>query len=170
MIVFSGPWLPSLHSLSGSTWSPVIWFVCVCLSAVPPPTSPTPRPIPTLPPEQKVVATVISKTASTILIICVTICLIIFLALRIFTPDRIIQMNMEIALVLAHSMLMFPTSFIEMPVSLLPVLPLPLSPFPSSFYISISSLSSLPVNLSAISSSSFLSLLPTSLSSPLPSH
>lgn len=117
------------------------------------------------------VATVISKTASTILIICVTICLIIFLALRIFTPDRIIQMNMEIALVLAHSMLMFPTSFIEMPVSLLPVLlPLPLSPFPSSLYTSISSLSSLPVNLSAISSSSFLSLLPTSLSSPLPSH
>ncbi|XP_045113461.1 adhesion G-protein coupled receptor D1-like [Portunus trituberculatus] len=81
----------------------------------PPPPSPTPRPIPTLPAEQKVVATVISKSASTILIICVSICLIIFLVLRIFTPDRVIQMNMEIALVLAHIMLMFPPSFTEIP-------------------------------------------------------
>ncbi|XP_050722164.1 adhesion G-protein coupled receptor D1-like [Eriocheir sinensis] len=100
--------------------------VCVCTMSyimneaktaciLPPPTSPTPRPIPTLPPAQKVVATVISKTASTIIIICVSICLIIFLVLRIFTEDRIIQMNMEISLVLAHAMLMFPTSFTETP-------------------------------------------------------
>ncbi|XP_071515240.1 putative adhesion G protein-coupled receptor E4P [Panulirus ornatus] len=81
----------------------------------PPPTKPTPRPIPTLPPEQKVVATVISKTASTVLIVCVSICLGIFLFLRIFTPDRVIQMNMEIALLLAHCMLMFPASITETP-------------------------------------------------------
>ncbi|XP_063598335.1 adhesion G-protein coupled receptor D1-like [Penaeus indicus] len=74
----------------------------------PPPTTPTPRPIPTLPAEQKVVATVISKSASTIIIIFLTITLILFFLMRIFTPDRVIQMNMEIALLLAHAILMFP--------------------------------------------------------------
>ncbi|KAG7154006.1 adhesion G-protein coupled receptor D1-like [Homarus americanus] len=81
----------------------------------PPPTTPTPRPIPTLPPAQKVVATVISKTASTVIIICVSICLCIFFVLRIFTPDRVIQMNMEIALLMAHIMLIFPSSITEQP-------------------------------------------------------
>ncbi|CAL4061987.1 unnamed protein product, partial [Meganyctiphanes norvegica] len=76
----------------------------------PPPTTPTPRPIPTLPEEQKTVATVISKTASTILIIFVSITLILFLILRIFSIDRVIQMNMEIALLSAHLFLMFPAS------------------------------------------------------------
>lgn len=75
----------------------------------PPPTTPTPRPIPTLPPEQKVVATVISKSASTLIIIMVSITLALFFLLRIFTIDRIIQMNMEIALLCAHIMLMFPS-------------------------------------------------------------
>ncbi|KAK4300095.1 hypothetical protein Pmani_027686 [Petrolisthes manimaculis] len=99
-------------------------YTCVCTmgyemtpdnkSCVSPmPTEPTPRPIPTLAPEQKVVATVISKTASTVLIICVSICLVIFILLRIFTIDRVIQMNMEIALLLAHVFLMFPPSITE---------------------------------------------------------
>ncbi|KAK3861111.1 hypothetical protein Pcinc_032891 [Petrolisthes cinctipes] len=79
----------------------------------PPPAKPTPRPIPTLAPEEKVVATVISKTASTVLIICVSICLVIFIVLRIFTIDRVIQMNMEIALLLAHVFLMFPSTITE---------------------------------------------------------
>nr|XP_045582766.1 adhesion G-protein coupled receptor D1-like [Procambarus clarkii] len=74
----------------------------------PPPTTPTPRPIPTMAPAQKVVAAVISKSASTVIVICVSICLCIFFVLRIFTPDRIIQMNMEIALLLAHILLLFP--------------------------------------------------------------
>ncbi|KAK7081539.1 hypothetical protein SK128_018351 [Halocaridina rubra] len=79
----------------------------------PPPTTPTARPIPTLPPEQKVVATVISKTASTLIIIMVSITLALFFILRVFTPDRIIQMNMEIALLCAHIMLMFPAEVTE---------------------------------------------------------
>ncbi|XP_068212021.1 adhesion G-protein coupled receptor D1-like [Palaemon carinicauda] len=74
----------------------------------PPPTTPTPRPIPTLAPEQKVVATVISKSASTLIIIMVTITLALFLFLKVFTTDRVIQMNMEIALLLAHIMLILP--------------------------------------------------------------
>ncbi|XP_068212022.1 adhesion G-protein coupled receptor D1-like [Palaemon carinicauda] len=81
----------------------------------PPPTTPTPRPIPTLPPAQKVVATVISKSASTIIIIMVSLTLALFLFLRVFTPDRVIQMNMEIALLCAHIMLMFPVSITEIP-------------------------------------------------------
>ncbi|XP_076034804.1 putative adhesion G protein-coupled receptor E4P [Oratosquilla oratoria] len=81
----------------------------------PPPELPTPRPIPTLPPEQKVVATVISKTASTVIIIFVSITLCLFLFLRIFTPDRVIQMNMEIALLMAHIFLVFPVETVEYP-------------------------------------------------------
>ena len=36
--------------------------------------------------------------------------LLLFFMLRIFTPDRVIQMNMEISLLMAHVMLMFPFS------------------------------------------------------------
>ncbi|KAF2363264.1 GPCR family 2 secretin-like [Trinorchestia longiramus] len=81
---------------------------------MPPPTPPTPRPIPTLAPAQKIVATAMSKTASTVLIVCVSITLIFFIVLRVFTPDRIIQMNMEIALLAAHCFLLFPSSTTEM--------------------------------------------------------
>lgn len=83
----------------------------------PPPIPPTKRPIPTLAPVQRVIATVVSKTASTILIIFVSITLITFLLLRVFTPDRVIQMNMEIALLCAHIFLMFPPTTYENPVS-----------------------------------------------------
>ncbi|XP_064091063.1 adhesion G-protein coupled receptor D1-like [Macrobrachium nipponense] len=76
---------------------------------------PPPGQVTDLPPAQKVVATVISKTASTIIIVMVSITLALFLILRIFTPDRIIQMNMEIALLCAHVMLMFPTSIVNYP-------------------------------------------------------
>ncbi|XP_053628486.2 putative adhesion G protein-coupled receptor E4P [Cherax quadricarinatus] len=82
----------------------------------PPPSTPTPRPIPTMPPAQKVVATVISKSASTVIIICLSICLCIFFVFRIFTPDRVIQMNMEIALLLAHCILMSPSSITQKPI------------------------------------------------------
>ncbi|XP_064091051.1 adhesion G-protein coupled receptor D1-like [Macrobrachium nipponense] len=83
----------------------------------PPPTTPTPRPIPTLAPEQKVVATVISKSASTLIIIMVSITLGLFLFLRVFTTDRVIQMNMEIALLLAHILLILPGNVNKIPVA-----------------------------------------------------
>ncbi|XP_037090660.1 adhesion G-protein coupled receptor D1-like [Pollicipes pollicipes] len=81
----------------------------------PPPTTPTPRPIPTLAPEEKTVAVVVSKTASTVLIIFVGLTLTLFLLLRILTPDRVIQMNMEIAIISAHIFLMFPPGIVDLP-------------------------------------------------------
>lgn len=79
----------------------------------PPPTTPTPRPIPTLAPEEKTVAVVVSKTASTVLIVFVGVTLTLFCLLRIMTPDRVIQMNMEIAIISAHIFLMFPPSTVH---------------------------------------------------------
>ena len=54
----------------------------------PPPTTPTPRPIPTMKPAVKAVTTGMTKTASTLLIIFVTITLVIFAVLRIFDHGR----------------------------------------------------------------------------------
>ena len=58
---------------------------------VPPPTTPTPRPIPTLAPAVKTATTAVTKTASTLLIIFVGITLFLFATLRIFDDDRVIQ-------------------------------------------------------------------------------
>jgi len=81
----------------------------------PPPTTPTPRPIPTMKPAVKAVTTGMTKTASTLLIIFVTITLVIFAVLRIFDHGRVIQMNMEIALISAHICLLIepPPEWIE---------------------------------------------------------
>ena len=68
----------------------------------PPPTTPTPRPDPTLPPVQKAVSQAITRSASTIIIVFLVVTLGIFLALRIFDASRVIHMNMEIALLVAH--------------------------------------------------------------------
>ncbi|GFV86977.1 adhesion G-protein coupled receptor D1 [Trichonephila clavipes] len=73
-----------------------------------PPVKPTPRPIPVLSPVEKVIAVVVTKTASTVLLIMVSITLAIFIIMRVFTVDRVIQMNMEISLVIAHLFLLFP--------------------------------------------------------------
>lgn len=54
----------------------------------PPPTTPTPRPIPTMAPAVKTVSTGMTKTASTLLIIFVGITLILFAALRVWDPAR----------------------------------------------------------------------------------
>ncbi|KAF2363265.1 Thrombospondin type-1 (TSP1) repeat [Trinorchestia longiramus] len=83
----------------------------------PRPTPPTPRPIPTMEAEQKQVATVISKTASSVLIFFVTVTLCLFLVLRIFTIDRVIQMNMEISLLAGHLVLLMPPTTHENEVS-----------------------------------------------------
>ncbi len=76
---------------------------------IPPPKPPTPRPIPTLAPAVKMATTAVTKTASTLLIIFVGTTLFLFASLRIFDDDRVIQMNMEIALILAHIALLLPS-------------------------------------------------------------
>ena len=55
---------------------------------VPPPTTPTPRPIPTMAAEVKSVTGGLSKGASTLIIIFLSITLLLFLIFRIFTPSR----------------------------------------------------------------------------------
>ncbi|CAB4069969.1 DENND5 [Lepeophtheirus salmonis] len=75
---------------------------------IPPPPVPTPRPIPTLAPAVKSATTVVTKTASTVLIMFVGITLILFASFRIFDHGRVIQMNMEIALICAHICLLLP--------------------------------------------------------------
>jgi len=75
---------------------------------IPPPTTPTPRPIPTLAPEVKQVTDAVTRSASTILIIFTVITFALFLSLRVYEVARVIQMNQEIALVLAHFVLLIP--------------------------------------------------------------
>jgi hypothetical protein len=58
---------------------------------VPPPTTPTPRPVPTLPAVTKAVTSAISQTASTVIVIFLSLTLVIFIIFRIFDPLRIIQ-------------------------------------------------------------------------------
>ncbi|XP_023330599.1 adhesion G-protein coupled receptor D1 isoform X2 [Eurytemora carolleeae] len=77
----------------------------------PPPATPTPRPIPTMAPAVKTVSTGMSKSASTILIIFVGITLALFAALRVFDPARVIQMNMEISLIMAHLVYLIPADY-----------------------------------------------------------
>ena len=60
---------------------------------IPPPTTPTPRPIPTLPPAVKTATTAVTKTASTLLIIFVGITLFLFASLRVFDDGRVIQVS-----------------------------------------------------------------------------
>lgn len=76
---------------------------------IPPGTTSTQRPIPTLPPALETVSIVITRTASTVLIIFVGITLFLFFSLRIFDDGRVIQMNMEIALICAHILLLIPS-------------------------------------------------------------
>ena len=77
---------------------------------VPPPTTPTPRPIPTLPAETKAVTGAVTRTASTVIIAFLSVTIFIFLIFKIFDPHRIIQMCEEIALLSAHICL-FPTAY-----------------------------------------------------------
>ena len=76
---------------------------------VPAATTSTKRPIPTLAPAVKTATTAFTKTASTLLIIFVGITLFLFISLRIFDDGRVIQMNMEIALIMAHICLLIPS-------------------------------------------------------------
>lgn len=68
----------------------------------PPPSTPTPRPIPSLSPGIKDTVTVLTRTASFVLIGFVTATLVLFAVLKIMDPGRFIHMNIEIALLAAH--------------------------------------------------------------------
>jgi len=57
---------------------------------------------PTLAPDIKTAVQATEKSASTVLICFVMATLCIFCSMRIYTASRIIQMNMEIALILGH--------------------------------------------------------------------
>ena len=77
---------------------------------VPPPTTPTPRPIPTMAPAVKTVTTGMAKSASTLIIVFLTISLLLFLVFRIFDPSRVIHMCEELSLLCAH-LCMMPTLY-----------------------------------------------------------
>eukprot|EP00095_Tigriopus_kingsejongensis_P004198 maker-scaffold208_size258758-snap-gene-1.25 protein:Tk04198 transcript:maker-scaffold208_size258758-snap-gene-1.25-mRNA-1 annotation:"probable g-protein coupled receptor 133" len=71
-----------------------------CIS--PPPTTPAPRPVPSLSPAIKDTVTALTRTASFVLISFVTATLILFAVLKIMDPGRFIHVNIEVALLLAH--------------------------------------------------------------------
>ena len=78
---------------------------------IPPPSTPSERPIPTLAPNIKVVTGIITRSASTILIVFVGVTIFLFGSLRIYDHARVIQMNMEIALILAHLIILAPNFY-----------------------------------------------------------
>ena len=79
-------------------------FQCI----VPPPPASTLRPIPTMNPAVKPVVIAVTKSASTLLITFTGITIFLFASLRIYDYARVIQLNMEIALICAHVTLLFP--------------------------------------------------------------
>ena len=64
------------------------------------------RPHPSMSPGQKTAAVVLTRGASTILIIFLLTTLVIFAVARIFDSSRMIHMNMEMALLFAHFLLL----------------------------------------------------------------
>lgn len=77
---------------------------------VPAPTTPTPRPIPTMEPDTKKATQILTKTASTLLIIFLSVTITIFLVFLIFDPMRVIHMCEEVSLLAAH-LCMLPTLY-----------------------------------------------------------
>ncbi len=77
-----------------------------CIVPLPPP--PTPRPIPELPEAVKTATTAVTKSASSLLVIFLACTLCLFAFFRIYDIARVIQMNMEIALICAHLCLIVP--------------------------------------------------------------
>ena len=64
------------------------------------------RPYPSMSPGQKTAVVILTRGASTILIIFLLSTLVIFAVARIFDSSRVIHMNMEIALLFAHFFLL----------------------------------------------------------------
>ena len=69
---------------------------------LPPPPKPLVIPDPTMPPEIEKLVLFGERCASTELIVFVSAALCVFGGMRIFNSYRVIQMNMEISLILAH--------------------------------------------------------------------
>ena len=65
-------------------------------------TTPIPKPDPTLPPEIKTAVQAGEKSASSLLICFLLATIAVFAFMKIYTTSRVIQMNMEISLILAH--------------------------------------------------------------------
>ena len=77
---------------------------------IPPPTTPTPRPVPTMAAAVKAVTGSLSKGASTLIISFLAVTLLLFLCFCIWTPSRVIHMCEELALLFAH-ICMLPTLY-----------------------------------------------------------
>ena len=69
---------------------------------VPPPTTPTPRPIPEMEESDKALAEGVTRTACFVLIGCLAVTLLIFAIFRIMNHGRFIHMNIEFSLLCAH--------------------------------------------------------------------
>ena len=69
---------------------------------VPPPTTPTPRPVPTMAAQVKSITGGMSKGASSLIIVFLTITLVLFLIFRVFTPSRVIHMCEEVTSISFH--------------------------------------------------------------------
>ena len=69
---------------------------------IPPLTTPIPKPDPTLPPNIKTAVQAGEKSASSLLICFLLATIAVFAFMKIYTTSRVIQMNMEISLILAH--------------------------------------------------------------------
>ncbi len=71
-----------------------------CIS--PPPTTPTPRPLPTLEPGTKTSLQAMVRLASILLILFVLLTFLVFACFRVMNRGRFIHMNIEIALLAAN--------------------------------------------------------------------
>ena len=69
---------------------------------IPPLTTPIPQPDPTLNPDIKTAVQAGEKSASSLLICFLLATIAVFAFMKIYTTSRVIQMNMEISLILAH--------------------------------------------------------------------
>ena len=82
---------------------PLYLILCIgdkCI--IPPLTTPIPKPDPTLPPDIKTAVQAGEKSASSLLICFLLATIAVFAFMKIYTTSRVIQMNMEISLILAH--------------------------------------------------------------------
>ena len=86
---------------------------------VPPPTTPTPRPIPEMDENEKLLADGVTRTACFVLIGCLIVTFLIFAIFRIINHGRFIHMNIEISLLFAHVCLL--TDFVGDEVSFRPL-------------------------------------------------
>ena len=83
----------------------MLLYLILCIGdkcIIPPLTTPIPKPDPTLPPDIKTAVQAGEKSASSLLICFLLATIAVFAFMKIYTTSRVIQMNMEISLILAH--------------------------------------------------------------------